>query len=47
MFLAKAVMGGDLIKLLTTPINASNQKIKKIYDFKFPDYKIGINSIVE
>ena len=46
MFLAKAVMGGDLIKLLTTPITASNEKIKKIYDFKFPDYKKGIDSII-
>ena len=46
MFLAKAVMGSDLIKLLTTPITASNEKIKKIYDFKFPDYKKGIDSII-
>ena len=46
MFLAKAVLGGDLIKLLTTPITASNEKIKKIYEFKFPDYKKGIDSII-
>lgn len=46
MFIAKAVLGGDLIKLLTTPIKASNEKIKKIYDFKFPDYKKGIDSIL-
>ena len=46
MFIAKAVLGGDLIKLLTTPIQASNEKIKKIYDFKFPEYKKGIDSIL-
>lgn len=46
MFIAKAILGGDLIKLLTTPIKASNEKIKKIYEFKFPDYKKGIDSIL-
>lgn len=46
MFIAKAILGGDLIKLLTTPIEASNEKIKKIYEFKFPDYKKGIDNIL-
>ena len=46
MFLAKAVMGGDLIKLLTTPVDASNEKIRKIYSFKYPDYRSGIDSIL-
>jgi len=31
---------------ITTPIQASNEKIKKIYDFKFPEYKKGIDSIL-
>ncbi|WP_067960392.1 NAD(P)-dependent oxidoreductase [Nitrosopumilus sp. Nsub] len=41
-FLAKAVLGGDLIKLLTTSMKVSNEKISKIYQFKYPDYKNGI-----
>ena len=45
-FLAKAVLGGDLIKLLTTSMKVSNQKISKIYQFKYPDYKIGIKQVI-
>ena len=47
MFLAKGVLGGDLIKLLTTPMKISNQKVSKIYNFVYPSYKEGINSILE
>ena len=47
MFLAKGVLGGDLIKLLTTPMKISNEKISKIYNFKYPSYKEGINSILD
>ena len=47
MFLAKAVLGGDLVKLLTTPMKISNQKVSKIYNFVYPSYKEGINSILE
>ena len=47
MFLAKGVLGGDLIKLLTTSMKISNEKISKIYTFKYPSYKEGINSILE
>ncbi len=46
VFLAKAVLGTDLIKLLTTPIKVSNKKILKIYDFKYPNYKDGIKQVV-
>lgn len=46
VFLAKAVLGGDLIKLLTTSMNVSNAKISKIYDFKFPTYREGIPAVV-
>ena len=46
IFIAKAILGGDLIKLLTTPIKASNEKIKKIYEFNFPDYKKGIDDVL-
>jgi nucleoside-diphosphate-sugar epimerase len=47
MFLAKGVLGGDLIKLLTTSIKISNEKISKIYEFKYTSYKEGINSILD
>jgi nucleoside-diphosphate-sugar epimerase len=46
VFLAKAVLGTDLIKLLTTPIKVSNKKILKIYDFKYPNYKDGIKQVI-
>ncbi|PIW32656.1 MAG: nucleoside-diphosphate sugar epimerase [Nitrosopumilales archaeon CG15_BIG_FIL_POST_REV_8_21_14_020_37_12] len=46
VFLAKAVLGGDLIKLLTTSMKVSNAKISKIYDFKFPTYREGIPAVV-
>ena len=47
MFLAKGVLGGDLTKLLTTSMKISNEKISKIYNFKYPSYKEGINSILD
>lgn len=46
VFLAKAVLGGDLIKLLTTSMRVSNRKISQIYDFKYPSYKEGIPKVV-
>jgi nucleoside-diphosphate-sugar epimerase len=46
VFLAKAVLGGDLIKLLTTSMKASNEKISQIYEFKFPSYKDGIPNVI-
>tara|TARA_Y100000590_G_scaffold116875_1_gene133425 strand:- start:60 stop:938 length:879 start_codon:yes stop_codon:yes gene_type:complete len=47
MFLAKGVLGGDLIKLLTTSMMISNQKISEIYNFTYPSYKEGIDSILD
>ena len=47
MFLAKGVLGGDLIKLLTTSMKISNEKISKIYKFKYKSYKEGINAILD
>ena len=44
IFLAKAVLGGDLIKLLTTSMKVSNKKISKIHQFKYPNYKEGIKT---
>ena len=46
VFLAKAILGGDLIKLLTTSMKVSNKKISKIYDFQFPSYKEGIPNVI-
>ena len=46
IFLAKVVLGGDLIKLLTTSMKVSNKKISKIYQFKYPDYKQGIKQVI-
>jgi nucleoside-diphosphate-sugar epimerase len=46
VFLAKAVLGGDLIKLLTTSMKVSNKKISQIYDFQFPSYKEGIPDVI-
>ena len=45
-FVAKAVLGGDAVKLLTTPTQASNAKIAKVIDFKFPSYKEGIKDVI-
>ena len=45
-FLAKAALGGDLIKLLTTSMKVSNKKISKIYPFKYPSYKEGIPKVI-
>ena len=41
MFLAKAILGSDLIKLLTTSMKVSNKKISEIYEFKYSNYKEG------
>ena len=45
-FVAKAVLGGDLVKLLTTSMKVSNKKISQIYEFKFPSYQQGIPNIM-
>ena len=46
VFLAKAVLGSDLIKFLTTSMKVSNKKILEIYDFKYPNYKDGIKQVI-
>ena len=46
MFVAKAVLGGDLTKLLTTSMKVSNKKISQIYEFKFPSYQQGIPNVI-
>ena len=46
IFLAKAVLGTDLIKLLTTSMKVSNKKISQIYEFRYPSYKEGISQVI-
>ena len=46
IFLAKAVLGSDLVKLLTTSMRVSNRKISKIYSFKYSSYKEGIPKVI-
>lgn len=45
-FLAKTVLGGDFVKLLTTSIKTSNKKISKLVTFQYPSYKEGIESLI-
>jgi len=45
-FLAKAVLGGDFVKLLTTSMKASNAKITKLCQFKYPSHKEGMDVVL-
>jgi nucleoside-diphosphate-sugar epimerase len=47
LILAKVALGGDLIKMLTKSMKASNEKICKIYDFQYPSYKDGLAAVLE
>ena len=44
-FLAKMVIGKDIVDLLTRSAKASNRKISEIYDFKYPRYQDGIKEV--
>lgn len=44
--LAKAVLGGDFVKLLTTSVRTSNAKIAKLCEFVYPSYKEGVHSVI-
>jgi len=44
--LAKAVMGGDFVNLLTTSIKTSNDKITSICDFVYKSYVEGIPATI-
>jgi len=44
-FLAKLAIGKDIVDLLTRSAKASNQKIKTIYDFQYPEYQDGIKNV--
>ena len=41
-FAARLKLGGDLVKLLCTPVSVSNRLISEIYQFKCPGYQAGI-----
>lgn len=47
-FLARAVISGDMLKLLTRSIKANNSKLKNELNFKlrFPEYKNGIDDVL-
>jgi len=44
--LAKAVLGGDAVKLLTTSMKTSNKKILEISPFNYPNYKKGLDNVI-
>lgn len=44
--LARAALGGDAVKLLTTSTRASNKKISGLIEFKFPTYREGLSSVL-
>jgi nucleoside-diphosphate-sugar epimerase len=44
--LAKAAMGGDFVKLLTTSVRASNAKIANRIQFQYPSYKEGVKAVI-
>lgn len=44
--LAKAALGGDAVKLLTTSIKTSNKKITEISPFMYPNYKKGLKNVI-
>ena len=46
VFIARALLGGDLMKLLTTSMTVTKKKISEIYEFKFPSYKEGIAQVI-
>ncbi len=46
VMLAKAVLGGDAVKLLTTSMKTSNKKILEISPFNYPNYKKGLDNVI-
>jgi nucleoside-diphosphate-sugar epimerase len=44
--LAKAVMGGDFVNLLTASIKTSNEKITKLCDFVYKSYSEGVPATI-
>lgn len=46
LFLAKAAVGSDLIKMLTKSTRASNEKISGLYEFQYPTFRTGLPHVV-
>ena len=46
VFLAKTILGGDFVKLLTTSLKTSNTKISKLCNFSYPSFKEGIEETI-
>ena len=46
LFLAKAVVGSDLIGMLTKDTRASNEKIRKLVELKHSSFRTGIPQVV-
>lgn len=46
LFLARAAVGSELIKMLTKDTRASNQKISSLFTFQYLSYKTGIPQVV-
>jgi nucleoside-diphosphate-sugar epimerase len=47
LILARAALGGELIKMLTKSMRASNEKIRALYDFQYPSYENGLAGVVD
>ncbi len=45
-FLVKLVLESDLVKILTTSIKPSNDKIKEICNFQYLEYQNGIKDLL-
>jgi len=46
VMLAKAALGGDVVKLLTTSMKTSNKKIIEFSPFNYPNYKKGLDNVI-
>lgn len=45
-FAAKLVLGGDLVRLLCTPISVSNKLISGVYKFQYAGFREGVESAI-
>jgi len=45
-FVAKMILGGDALKLLTTPTRASNKKISGLVELRYPTYREGLAQVL-
>lgn len=45
-FAAKMALGGDLVRLLCTPISVSNKLISEVYKFRYAGFREGVESAI-